>query len=289
VNAYTDLPPKYRSDPLCLACHITGYGKPGGYVASTPEEIREDLLDVGCEACHGPGSEHEKVAKQIVEAEGGIEELEKLEEKLRDTIYKNPPDNACLPCHITPQGHVPHPTYEGQSPRSMAWSHPEAAFFLPSLLAMRDTREKGAEPAPPTGQCYTGTKPCASCHYQQFRTWRPTSHAASLVGMPAKYVNDGECLKCHLTGFGAPCGYTTGSSPSVFCNLSSVTCEACHGPGSKHVACAKTFISSPPLGPDLEKMVRGTIYQNPPGSVCVRCHPSQSHKAHPEYDKGEAK
>lgn len=41
-------------DPECLPCHQTGLGHPGG---ATPRD--GDPLDhVGCEACHGPGSEH---------------------------------------------------------------------------------------------------------------------------------------------------------------------------------------------------------------------------------------
>jgi hypothetical protein len=42
-------------DPECVGCHVVGLKYQGGFVSArkTPE-----LRDVGCEACHGPGSRH---------------------------------------------------------------------------------------------------------------------------------------------------------------------------------------------------------------------------------------
>ncbi len=42
----------------CLACHTTGYRRPGGYDPATEKEGAPYLLGVQCEACHGPGTAH---------------------------------------------------------------------------------------------------------------------------------------------------------------------------------------------------------------------------------------
>jgi len=44
-------------DPECVGCHVVGLKYESGFVS-----VQEtgDLKDVGCEACHGPGSEHIK-------------------------------------------------------------------------------------------------------------------------------------------------------------------------------------------------------------------------------------
>jgi len=77
AKAKYKLDPKkdYTKDATCLACHTTGYGKPGGYPALvegkawTEDETKRAALMEGvqCEACHGPGSETGKYKKDTPE------------------------------------------------------------------------------------------------------------------------------------------------------------------------------------------------------------------------------
>ncbi len=53
-------PPRIH-DPECISCHVTGW-HPTRYFPYESGFLSEDktpkLMDVGCESCHGPGSEH---------------------------------------------------------------------------------------------------------------------------------------------------------------------------------------------------------------------------------------
>ena len=160
-------------------------------------------------------------------------------------------------------------------------------FAVCGILVQSVRSQPPAEPAgpavtPPADQTYVGTKACTACHLKQWMAWKKTKHNTdAFAKLPAKYKTDAACLACHSTGFGTASGFKDEASTP---NLAGTTCEACHGPGSKHVEAAKPFISTKPT-PEQETMLRGTIYKVLPQNVCMRCHATQVHKEHPKYDK----
>lgn len=133
---------------------------------------------------------------------------------------------------------------------------------------------------PPEGQTYMGSRQCAACHFNQYLAWNKTKHSKAFEILPAKYKTDAECLKCHSTGFGEETGYKDSSTSA----LAGTSCEACHGPGSKHGAISKQFAGKK-LTPAQDKYVRSTIHKVLPSNACVKCHLSKAHKPHPPYDK----
>ena len=61
ASAVATLEKAGKSDqPDCLACHTTGFGRPGGFPKNGAVKSHTDLARVGCESCHGPGGEHVK-------------------------------------------------------------------------------------------------------------------------------------------------------------------------------------------------------------------------------------
>lgn len=86
-------------DPECISCHVVGWHPTeyfpyeGGFLS---EEETPELVDVGCESCHGPGEKHVKAEM------GSDEELQKkLQKAMRVTKEQAQHDKNrwCLNCH----------------------------------------------------------------------------------------------------------------------------------------------------------------------------------------------
>ncbi|MDR1480639.1 MAG: hypothetical protein LBJ00_17060 [Planctomycetaceae bacterium] len=91
-----EAPPARINDPECIACHVVGWNRKEQVPYKTGfigQKITPDLINVGCESCHGPCENH-------IKAERGADI--KLQEKLRSTIKLSADKNAkkiCIECH----------------------------------------------------------------------------------------------------------------------------------------------------------------------------------------------
>ena len=94
----------------------------------------------------------------------------------------------------------------------------------------------------------------------RMRMWTQKKHAIAyptLVKVEHQY--DPECVKCHVIGLGYESGFKNEFSPE---DLREVGCEACHGPGNKHIESVLT-----------QKPYVGTGGQ--PRMKCVDCHTTE--------------
>ena len=139
-----------------------------------------------------------------------------------------------------------------------------------------------AQAGPPDNQSYVGVKLCASCHFEQYMTWKKSKHALSFNTLPAEYKTNSTCLKCHATGFGAPTGFKDAASTP---NLVSITCEQCHGPGSEHVTTCKAMTGKKTLSDAETALAKGSIWRIMPKNACAECHMAMAHKAHEPFEK----
>lgn len=176
---------------------------------------------------------------------------------------------ACAACHVSPAGGP--------------------------VMTEGGTRWKTAKAAPDTsvtGARYVGSAKCKFCHMTEYTSWRTTKHAAALltlahspdsttakmaaalkVTLNAKPTDDAACLRCHTTGLALSGGYPAADS-TVNAGLAMVSCESCHGPGSKHTSAPRDMKAA---------MING----HPSAALCAQCHtPAMSPKySFAEYRK----
>jgi hypothetical protein len=94
-----DVNKDYTTDTKCFKCHTTGYGKPGGYAVPDPKDRKaarkaKTLEGVGCESCHGPGSEYVKIFEAIDKSQRRY-----TVEELYSAGLRKPDKATCVACH----------------------------------------------------------------------------------------------------------------------------------------------------------------------------------------------
>jgi Cytochrome c554 and c-prime len=106
-----------------------------------------------------------------------------------------------------------------------------------NFLARYPERKHGVQVDFPNAE-YVGSQKCKKCHEAAFKVWEKTPHHHAydeLVNAtrPSNRQFDGECIQCHVVGFGNATGFKDEQTSK---HLKHVGCESCHGPGSLHVA-----------------------------------------------------
>ncbi len=171
------------------------------------------------------------------------------------------------------------------------------AATLAAVLAFAATvtTTGSAEEAKPT---YVGSATCQTCHFTQMKAWKKTNLAKSMKALaptaeaddkelcdkkkaagldPAKdYTTDATCLACHTTGYGEPGGYPkdpkADEGGKLAKSMGSVSCEACHGPGSKYVEFKKAKKDANPDVKFTTEELAAVGLVKPVEANCRTCH-----------------
>jgi peroxiredoxin len=226
------------SNAECTGCHVTGAGQDTGWNG----DKHSKLVDVGCEACHGPGGPHDGTK---TEARTTCEACHDAKHSIAFSFEKGLP-------------HIDH--FEANGMEDQDWSAARRALLdgtaPKELLAFPDGKQLGAEA-------------CKDCHEAEYTWWKDSPHAAAMGSLSLEKSlsanpeapKDVACVQCHATATqsGVPPatleGYHTDQG---------VGCESCHGPGEAHVAAEGGTDNIEGLGDDCPVCVLE--------AVCTRCH-----------------
>ncbi len=228
ADAFASLVRKGQDDdPACVNCHVTGFGREGGY--SIENRKTKHLTEVQCESCHGPGYE-------------SCSAFTDTPRKMKLGDWKK----VCATCHTEKESinFVFSKRYKRilhrNAPDLSSMDRDERLAFVRKFREKKNLFDNPAH--------YTGAESCRECHRQQYSHWKDTTHAATHQSPSASSAKDDTLYRYH-TGVNMPGGYP---EPG----MEGVQCEACHGPGEKHIK-----------NPD----ARGQEYIIGLGSQCSSC------------------
>jgi hypothetical protein len=152
------------------------------------------------------------------------------------------------------------------------------------------------------GATYIGVKKCKSCHFKQWNSWRKTKMALSFESLKAgvkseekvklkfdpdkDYTKDPICLGCHTSGFGIPGGYVIAADGDAAAKKQAkdnagVTCEGCHGPGSRSIEIQEDIKEN--KRPYRFAELRAVGFQKTDVRSCTPCHNTSDPGKEPGY------
>ena len=223
-------------------------------------------------------SQVKRYEKQLAEAtdEAGRKRLERVltfaRKRLNEFSVPEPPPG---PAHRIESTKIPMNTALADEPAMKALVDATLEKMGPEIGGEKhgvgDGHGHGASKKRPTAGPWVTSRQCRSCHNQQYKDWSQSGHAHAYASlMTEKRHFDHQCWSCHVTAAGQPGGPQT---PTEVGPLRNVQCEACHGPGEKH----------------LEKPVAGNIALAPSEKVCLQCHTEEQTEGAFDFDTYLAK
>ncbi|GAB4574628.1 MAG: hypothetical protein Kow0077_22160 [Anaerolineae bacterium] len=228
--------PAYNFVENCAYCHTTGLNRDSG--AWLDDGVR-------CETCHGPGSEHVRMAD-----EAGIRPSNAELAEIRGAIYNNYDAQVCGQCHgrgTAPDGR-PYPL-----------NYLPGNTLLDEAVYTLNTPEND-----PVHWWSTGH---ASEIAMQFNEWVASAHASSPEDLAAYDFASDDCLRCHSGDYiynaqvraWIEDGILKGEPPEALTLETAqfgVVCQTCHNPHAD---------------PEMPDLLRDEPY-----TLCVSCHSNES-------------
>ena len=124
---------------------------------------------------------------------------------------------------------------------------------------------------------YVGHQSCSDCHETATHVWRKSNHSKAWQSLqetakPARDF-DPECIACHVVGWNTTelLPFKGGFlSEKETPRLTSISCEACHGPGENHARAEAG--SNATLQGNLRKALRLSVEGGMAKKHCLTCH-----------------
>ena len=197
----------YNWNDMCADCHSTAVKK--NYVVDTDSYATTFAeLSVGCEACHGPGSEHVALAKIGELAPAGLTDIRPQGAQI----------NVCAPCHSRrsqlADGFQPeHSFFDHYAPALLdsGLYYPDGQIreevyvygsFLQSKMHSRGVRCADCHDPHSAQLSLTGNAVCTTCHQLQRRADFPTAGGKDYERFEHHFHAEGstgaQCVNCHM-------------------------------------------------------------------------------------------